>query len=111
MNAEMDKATQTPEDVLNELRSLVTEAERLLGKAPREGCGCEETVDAWRHRLQEAQERLTTLYGETRRKVTSAARTADNTIRDNPYQSLAVAVGVGLLAGVLLGRRWTTPER
>lgn len=35
----------------------------------------------------------------------AAAKKADAVIRDHPYESLGVAFGVGLLIGVLVGRR------
>jgi ElaB/YqjD/DUF883 family membrane-anchored ribosome-binding protein len=33
------------------------------------------------------------------------AQTADVYVKDNPWRTVAVAAGVGLLAGVLLGRK------
>ena len=33
------------------------------------------------------------------------AQCTDQAIRANPYQSLAIAAGVGILVGVLIGRR------
>ena len=108
MKPETDRTTQTPEDVLNELRSLVSDAERILGQAPGGAC-CDVRVEALRERLGAAQERATELFQEGKQKVVAGARRADETIRENPYQSIAVAVGVGLLAGALLGRRWNAP--
>ena len=35
----------------------------------------------------------------------AGAKYTDETIRENPYQSMAVAAGLGLLVGVLIGRR------
>ena len=35
----------------------------------------------------------------------AGARVADQAVRENPYQAVAIGVGVGLLAGYLLGRR------
>lgn len=108
MKAETDRIPQTPEDVLNELRSLVNEAEKILGQAPQDSCNCDATLDALRARLEAAQERFASLYEGTKRKVVAGARYTDEKIRDNPYQSLAIALGVGVLAGVLVGRRWNS---
>jgi ElaB/YqjD/DUF883 family membrane-anchored ribosome-binding protein len=33
------------------------------------------------------------------------AHTADVYVKDNPWRTVAVAAGIGLLAGVLLGRK------
>ena len=103
MKTDVDKTAQTPEDVLKDLRSLVGEAERILGQSP--GGNCEATVAALRERLEAAQERVAELYTDARQKVVAGAKYTDQTIREHPYQSIAVAVGLGLIAGVLLGRR------
>jgi ElaB/YqjD/DUF883 family membrane-anchored ribosome-binding protein len=95
--------TQTPEALLTELRSLVAEAEKMLSGAP--DANGEEAVTTLRDRFEAAQERFADLYASARKNVTAGAKYADDTIRANPYQSLAIALGAGLLVGVLLGRR------
>jgi ElaB/YqjD/DUF883 family membrane-anchored ribosome-binding protein len=95
--------TQTPEALLNDLRTLVAEAEKLLSDAPN--ANGEEAVSTLRDRFEAAQERFTDLYASARKNVTAGAKYADDTIRANPYQALAIALGAGLLVGVLLGRR------
>ena len=42
---------------------------------------------------------------EAKQRVAAGARCTDEAIRANPYQSLAIAAGVGVVVGVLLGRR------
>ena len=96
------QAAQSPQDILDELRSLVSDAERMVGEAV-EG-NSSEVVGALRQRYAAAQERLGDVYQTARKKVSEGAKYTDETIRENPYQSIAVAVGVGLIAGVLLGR-------
>lgn len=105
MKTETNRTVQTPEDMLDELRALVAEAERLLGDAPQGACNCETTMEALRERFEAAQERLTALYTGAKRKVVAGARYTDEKIRENPYQSIAIALGLGLAAGVLIGRR------
>ena len=83
--------------------ATIEDAERILGQAP-EG-NCEATCAAMRERFEAAQERFREMYQGARKKVTAVARQADATIRENPYQSIAIALGVGVLAGVLIGRR------
>jgi ElaB/YqjD/DUF883 family membrane-anchored ribosome-binding protein len=93
---------QTPEELLQDLRNLISEAEAMVGDSVKEHSA--EAVDALRERFEAAQERLTDLYAGARRKVVAGARYTDEKIRENPYQSLAIAAGVGVLVGVLLGR-------
>lgn len=103
MKSENDKPAPTPEEVLNELRSLLAEAEKVFGEATADHRGSE--ADELRRRFEAAQEQLTHLVDDARRKVTDGLKTADETIRTHPYQSVAIALGIGLLLGVLLGRR------
>jgi len=96
------QSTQSPKDILDELRSLVADAEKMVGESISENS--DEVMGALRQRYAAAQERLGDVYQTARRKVTEGAKYTDETIRENPYQSIAVAIGVGLIAGVLLGR-------
>jgi len=94
---------QTPKELLDELQTLVTEAEAMIA-----GSGTEHSSDAFdslRSRFGAAQERFTDAYAGARKKVIAGAKYTDETIRANPYQSLAIAAGIGLLIGVLAGRR------
>ena len=45
------------------------------------------------------------LYDGAKKKVVAGAKYTDTAIRENPYQALAIALGVGVLIGVLVGRR------
>ena len=94
---------QTPKDLLDDLRSLVSEAEKMLGDSLTEQS--EDALSALRVRLDAAQERMGELYAGARKRVVAGAKCTDEAIRANPYQSLAIAAGVGVLVGVLVGRR------
>lgn len=100
-NTESAHATHTPNDLVNELKSLASEAENMIT-----GSG-EKPSDAL-HNLQErfrmVQERFSSTCETARKNVAAGAHATDEAIRANPYQSLAIAAGVGLLVGVLLGR-------
>ncbi len=93
----------TPADLLNDLRTLVVEAEKMMESSVTEHTG--EAVNALRARYDAAQERLGVLYTSAKKNVTAGAKYTDETIRANPYQSIAIAAGVALLVGVLIGRR------
>ena len=110
MKTETNRTTQTPGDVLNELRALVAEAERMLGSQPEGGCNCDVTLAALRERFETAQARCAELYAGAKGKVIAGAKSTDEAIRENPYQSIAIAAGIGLVAGVLLGRRSHQPQ-
>jgi len=103
MNNKNESTAQTPKELLNDLHSLVVEAERMMGDSISEHTS--DAVSALRERFDAAQERMSELYAGARTKVVAGARCTDEAIRANPYQALAIALGAGLLAGVLLGRR------
>ncbi len=88
-------------DIVNELKSLASEAENMMA-----GSG-DKPTDAL-HSLQErfrmVQERFSSTCETAKKNVVAGARATDEAIRANPYQSLVIAAGVGLLVGVLLGR-------
>jgi ElaB/YqjD/DUF883 family membrane-anchored ribosome-binding protein len=50
--------------------------------------------------IDKAQEVCQRLQDQT----TAAAKATDRTIRENPYQAVGVAFGLGLLVGVLIAR-------
>lgn len=93
----------SPEQLVTQLKDLITEAEQLVGDSTSGVVS--DKVAAVRERLGAAQERLEELYDSAREKVVAGARTADDTIRAHPYESLAVALGVGVLIGALLRNR------
>lgn len=97
------QTAQSPKDMLDELRVLVADAEKMVGDSLSEHT--EDAVSALRARYEAAQERLGEVYEVTKKKVVAGAKYTDTAIREHPYQSIAIAVGAGLLAGVLLGRR------
>lgn len=96
---------QTTKEMLNELQTLVDEAEAMISGAVSETSS--EACRNLRERFGAAQERVTEAYQSAKKNVVAGARYTDDTIRANPYQSLAIAAGVGLLVGVLIGRRTT----
>ena len=87
------------EKLAEELRALVSEAEALLRNST-------ETVSAAGREQAEAtmadlRKRLTSLE----RQVKVRAREVDDYVHDNPWQAVAMAGGVALLLGLIMGRR------
>jgi len=103
MNSPRASAPQSPSELLNDLRTLVVDAEKMLESSVSEHT--DEAVSALRSRYEAASERMGEIYASARKNVTAGAKYTDQTIRANPYQSIAIAAGVGLLVGVLIGRR------
>ena len=64
-----------------------------------------EKVAEARKRLADALESGKEMAANLRDKAVAGAKIADETVRENPYQAIAIGVGVGLLVGYIAGRR------
>lgn len=102
MKRSATETSTSPEELVANLRGLLTEAEKLVGESAGEytSSKMEELSD----RLRAAQERVQEMYGVARDKVAYGARQADRTIRSHPYESLAIALGIGVLLGAFIRR-------
>jgi ElaB/YqjD/DUF883 family membrane-anchored ribosome-binding protein len=105
-NMEHTHSTLARARVMADLKSLVRDSEDLLRATA--GDVSEKAKEA-RSRVTAALERAKAtcedLQEQTAATARAAARTADTTIREHPYESLGVAFGVGLLIGVLVTRK------
>lgn len=97
---------ETPEQIIEHISRLMAEAEAMLAGPVAEQATSK--LNDLKDRLTDARDRMGDMYTRARKSVIQGAKYTDQTIRDYPYYSLGVAVGVGLLLGVLLGR--TTKE-
>ena len=95
----MIKPTQA---MSNDMGQLAEEARALIA-ATADVAG--DKVVETRKRLAAALESGREMYGRVRDKAVEGAKVADQTVRENPYQSIAIGVGVGALVGYLLARR------
>jgi len=64
-----------------------------------------EKVGEARKRLAAALDSAKEIAGNVRDKAVAGARAADEAVRENPYQAIAIGVGVGAILGYLLARR------
>jgi ElaB/YqjD/DUF883 family membrane-anchored ribosome-binding protein len=101
MNSEV-----TADQLIDDLKTVVTDAEALL-KATSAQTG--EKIQEVRARAEEslrlAKQRLTAVEEEALRRARELADATEEYVRDNPWQSVGIAAGVGLVLGLLLGRR------
>ena len=86
----------------NDFGTLAEDARALMA-ATADVAG-EKVVEA-RKRLAAALESGKQLYGRVREKAVEGAKAADQTVRENPYQAIAIALGVGAVIGFLASRR------
>ena len=88
--------------LVTSLKRVGTESQELL-KATAGAVG--EKASAIRDRLSDALETAKDNCRELQEKAIEGAEATDKVIRKHPYQSLGIAFGVGVLIGVLVGRR------
>jgi ElaB/YqjD/DUF883 family membrane-anchored ribosome-binding protein len=90
------------ERLVNDLKLLVRDSEELL-KATAGEAG--EKLKEVRARVTKAVESAKETCEDLQETAIKGAKAADETIRSHPYESIGIAFGVGLLVGVLVGRR------
>jgi len=95
-----DVKDPTADSTIDELKDLIREAEDALGSV-----GNDDQIDELRERLREAIASGESMISNLSDSLKYQARRADGAIRANPYQTIGIAAGVGLLAGYLLSRR------
>lgn len=96
----------TDDRMAHHLRTLADEAEALLKATARAG---DEKVAETRERLRgevmHLRERLTDLEAQAGTQLKSAAHRTDEVVHAHPYTAMGAAAAIGLLAGLLIGRR------
>jgi ElaB/YqjD/DUF883 family membrane-anchored ribosome-binding protein len=65
-----------------------------------------ESTNGYRSALTDALERGREIAGDVRNKAVEGAKVADQKVRESPYQSIAIGIGLGFSIGYLLGRRY-----
>ena len=106
MNDMTDQSTVTKEKLVADLKLVIADADELL-RATASPAG--EKVGELRLRMQEnltsARHKLADAEAALKEKSREVARATDDYVHDHPWKSIGVAAGVGLLVGLLIGRR------
>ena len=93
---------RTPAALKHDAHTLTEDAQALL-EATAEIA--DKRVTEARQRLSDALESGKDMYDGLQKKVVQGAKAADECVREHPYQSMAVAFGVGALLGFLFSRK------
>lgn len=103
----MTELTQAhKEHLMGDLRMVISDAEELLRiTADQAGQGAADLRGRIATRMQQAKVELTNLQQVAVAKVQAAGHAADQYVHDKPWRSIGVAAGVGLVVGLLIGRR------
>jgi len=103
----MAEASTAPKDgLMAELRAVIANAEDLLERAADEvGTNSVGLRERLRQRMSDAKDSLYTLQSAATDKARAAGRATDDYVHENPWQSVAIGAGIGLLLGMLIARR------
>lgn len=96
----------TKEQLLADFKVVVADAEALLKATANQGgdkvaevrAKVEESLRAVKARMAEMQ---ATMLAKTK----AAAKATDAYVHENPWKAVGIAAGVGLVVGLLIGRR------
>jgi ElaB/YqjD/DUF883 family membrane-anchored ribosome-binding protein len=85
----------TTEKLMQDLRTVVTDAEELL-KATAGQSG---------ERIEKVRGRAEQSLRIARERMQAAGQSVQDNVTENPWTAVGIAAGVGLIAGILLSRR------
>jgi ElaB/YqjD/DUF883 family membrane-anchored ribosome-binding protein len=96
----------TTEKLYADLQAVVRDAEALLkATAGQAGDKVQEVRARAEETIKQARSRIDSVENDAVRRAKEMAGAAEGYVRDNPWQAVGVAAGVGLLIGILLSRR------
>lgn len=103
----MNDMTNAPRDkLLSDVKVVISDAEELL-KATASAAG--EKVAAARERVQDSLHKAKVKLAEAEevviQRAKQTARVTDEYVHEHPWRSVGIAAGVGLIIGLLIGRR------
>lgn len=106
----MDQAMHPLKEGTNRLaedfRAVVSDAEQLLRTAANQaGEGYAEARERLESSLKAARQELDTFEHQMIDGARRAGRATDGYVRSHPWESIAVGAGIGVLVGLLIGRR------
>jgi ElaB/YqjD/DUF883 family membrane-anchored ribosome-binding protein len=92
--------------LVKDFTEVLTEADSLLKQATKEsGEKATDLRAQVENKLRTAKLKLQDMQDDAMDRAKATARATDEYVRDNPWQALGVAAALGVLVGLLIGRR------
>lgn len=101
-----DLSNNSKQKLVSDMKVVVSDAEEILRATA--GVAGEKMVDLRERigeRLRDAKLRIADAESALVDTTKAAARATDDFVNDNPWQAVGIAAGIGLLLGVIIGRR------
>jgi len=101
-----DMTTVQKDKLMSDLRVVIADAEELLRMTADEaGEGAANIRSRVQARMNQAKADLVHVQEAAVAKAKAAGHAADEFVHDNPWKSIGIAAGIGLVVGLLVGRR------
>ncbi|MBK7051664.1 MAG: DUF883 domain-containing protein [Rhodoferax sp.] len=101
-----EMTTASKEKLMNDLRVVVADAEELLRMtADQASESAAEVRGRVQAKLSQAKADLALLQETAVAKAKAAGLATDEYVHENPWTAIGIAAGVGLVVGLLVGRR------
>ena len=106
LSAESDPADVTKEQLIRDFKAVVADAEALLKATAGQGG---ESMAAMRSKVEaslaSAKAKMTDAEVALVAKAKVAAKATDEYVHVHPWQAIGIAASVGMVLGLLIGRR------
>lgn len=102
----IDLTNTSKQKLVSDMKVVVSDAEEILRATA--GVAGDKMVDLRERiaeRLRDAKLRIADAEAALVDKTKAAARATDDFVNDNPWQAVGIAAGIGLLIGIIIGRR------
>ena len=106
MSEVTDFPSSSKEKLVSDMKVVVSDAEEILrATSGVAGDKIGELRERIADRLRDAKIRIADAEELLVDRTKAAARATDDYVNDNPWRAVGIAAGVGLLLGIIIGRR------
>jgi ElaB/YqjD/DUF883 family membrane-anchored ribosome-binding protein len=110
MNTEQPTSTEGREKLVNDLKTVIKDAEELLrGTGQQMGQQMDSTYQSARARFESTLQNAKTSLGGAQDKLASQGKDAmeitQKYVQENPWQSVGIGAVAGIVVGILLSRK------
>lgn len=106
MSSSSQSGVESQSQLVTDIKSVISEAEEMLhATADQVSDSAVKLRERIKVRLADAKVRLVEAEAVLVAKTKAAARATDDYVHESPWTAIGVAAGVGLLLGLIIGRR------